>query len=87
MSKKMIFLLSMSTLAGLNSYFRFWGEWLNFSGIFGMQILMLCTIHSYLNGTTIYLGAFSLKPNAEPIARKIFCVTALVVYFLLFLKK
>ena len=87
MNKNFILLIAMGTLAGVNSYLRFWGEWLNFVAIFGMQILMLCTIHSYLNGKTIYLGAFSLQPNADAIARKIFGGAALVVYVLLFFKR
>jgi hypothetical protein len=77
----------MGALAGLNAYLRFWGNWLNFAGILGMQILMLCTMHSYLNKKTIYLGAFSLQPNADAVARKIFCGAALIVYILLIFKK
>jgi len=49
-----------------------------------MQTLMLCTIQLYLNGTTIYLGAFSLQPNADAIARKLFFGAAIIVYVLLF---
>ena len=86
MNNKFILLIAMSALAGINSYLRFWGEWLNFAGIFGMQIFMLCTINSYLNGKTIYLGAFSLQPDANNVARKIFGGAGLIVYVLLFFK-
>ena len=87
MNKNFVLLIAMSVLAGINSCLRFWGEWLNFAGIFGMQIFMLCTINSYLNGKTIYLGAFSLQPDADDIARKIFGGVGLIVYVLLFFKK
>lgn len=85
MNKKFILLIVLDALAGANSYLRFWGEWLNFIGIFGMQILMLCTIHSYLKASKSQsVGSNSAVYYAACIpARKLCCTTCYVIPFLL----